>query len=93
MMNSNKNTPAALAGKAMSAASQNASALGVKREAALSSFRATVNQLKEVNTQLDEDIAMAEKMISFYQTQKDEAVQLKADNDAVASKILEIIGE
>lgn len=92
-MTKNQNMTKNLTAKAMAGTTQRAATLASQRESALSTFRATVQQLNALNTCLDEDIATAEEMIAFYTEQKEAAAKAKADNVAVAQHILNIIGE
>lgn len=54
---------------------------------------ATVQELNDINSGLDECIANADKMIAFYSAEREAAIKAKDDNAAVAQRILEIIGE
>ena len=87
------NTTKALAEKAMAALSQDSVTFSARKNTALSTFRATVQELNDINIGLDECIANADKMIAFYSAEREAAVKAKDDNAAVAQRILEIIGE
>lgn len=92
-MTKNQNVTKNLTAKAMAGTTQRAATLAAKRDSALSTFRATVQQLNALNSSLDEDIATADEMIAFYTAQKQNAEKAKSDNAAVAQHILNIIGE
>lgn len=78
--------------KAMTATSTQAAAISGRAQTAVSTFRATVDQLRAVNADLDTEIATANQMIAFYTEQLNSANKQKADNEAICAKILDIIG-
>lgn len=69
------------------------SALSEKRENALSTFRATANELGTINDSLRERQNNLLELANFIQTQTDATGKMIADNEAVRSRILEIIGD
>lgn len=87
------NPTVALNTKAKNAATARAQALAQRQAVAVSSFRSTVDTLRDVNAGLDEDIAQFNELIAFYTEQKNAAEKAKADNTAIAENILKIIGE
>lgn len=89
----NSNATTTLNVKAKNAATARAQALAERQAVAVSSFRATVNTLREVNAALDEDIASFTELIEFYTAQRADAEKAKTENAAVAENILKIIGE
>lgn len=67
--------------------------LSAKRENALNTFRATANELYDVNTGLQEKVASFEALSQFIAEKRAATEQMIEDNAAVRSRILEIIGE
>lgn len=68
-------------------------ALTTKRENALNTFRATANELYDVNTSLQQKVASFEALSQFIAEKRAATEQMIEDNAAVRSRILEIIGE
>lgn len=68
-------------------------AIIARRNSALSTFRATAEELTSINDELDADAREAQELIEFLTARKNEALRGKADNEAVISRIYEIIGE
>ena len=86
-------TPAALEAKTQGAFETVDTARAVRKGNALSTFRATVAELRSINEDLDESIEVCNKAISFYMAKREAAVKEKSDNEAVAKHIVDIIGE
>ena len=68
-------------------------ALTTKRENALNTFRATANELYDVNTGLQQKVDSFEALSQFIAEKRAATEQMIEDNAAVRSRILEIIGE
>ncbi len=60
---------------------------------ALSVFRKTANELGNINKELKEKTDDLIALASFIEEQKESAKQMMSDNEAVRTKIFEIIGE
>lgn len=67
--------------------------LATRRDSALSIFRQTANSLGTINNELTEKITQLDAMTTFLASQRDSASQQIADNEAVRSRILEILGD
>ena len=85
--------PAELEAQTQKAFESVSSARAVRKDSALSTFRATVQELHAINEDLDQAIATSDEAIAFYTQKREAAVKEKADNEAVANRIIEIIGE
>lgn len=95
-----KTTPAApvvttsgLADQLSASLDRNAQKLEARKDRALSSFRRTVMDLRHVNQALQNDVTLADQMISTCTQRKAEAEQAIADNNKVCDSIIAIIGE
>lgn len=69
------------------------STLTARRDTALSAFRNAANELAAVNTGLQETADTAAEMEAFFGDERAAATQAIRDNEAVRTKILEIIGQ
>jgi hypothetical protein len=67
--------------------------LSERRDDALSIFRHTAKYLSNINNQLQDKLNDLDALEKFIHEQKFTANQLIADNDAVRSRIVDIIGE
>ena len=67
--------------------------LSSKKDSALSTFRRTATELNSINDALKTKLCNLDELSSFIQEQQNAANQMIHDNDAVRSRILEIIGE
>ena len=68
-------------------------ALSARKDNALSTFRRTANELAAINDGLRIKQGNLQELAAFIQEQENAASKMMADNDAVRSRILEIIGE
>lgn len=82
-----------LATQLQNSLNNNAEKLEARKEQALSSFRATVNNLRTINEALKADVALADEMIETCTKRRAEAQQAIKDNEAVCGHILAIIGD
>lgn len=67
--------------------------LNARKDTAISVFRNTANELKFVNEGLAATAKVADEMVTFFATHKENTEKAIAENAAVAARILEIIGE
>jgi hypothetical protein len=67
--------------------------LSSRKDSALSTFRRTATELSSINDALKTKLCNLDELSSFIQEQQNAANQMIHDNDAVRSRILEIIGE
>lgn len=86
-------TPQAVAEKAMTAIHDSNSSLALRKNAALSVFRSTAVELHAINDELQENVRMANEVLTYFAAEKENISKEINDNDAVARRILEIIGE
>lgn len=82
-----------LATQLQNSLNNNAEKLEARKEQALSSFRATVKNLRTINEALKADVALADEMIETCTKRRSDAQQAIKDNEAVCSHILDIIGD
>ena len=68
-------------------------ALARQKDNALSVFRSTANQLEQINAELSESLENLSVLAAFISEKKTDTEAMIADNTAVRSKIIEIIGE
>ena len=68
-------------------------ALSARKDNALSTFRRTANELAAINDGLRIKQGNLQELAAFIQEQENATSKMMADNDAVRSRILEIIGE
>lgn len=64
-----------------------------RKDNAISVFRRTAEELQFVNQGLSETAKVAEEVITFFATHKENTEKAIADNAAIAQRILDIIGE
>lgn len=86
-------TSSSLAIQLQTTLNNNAEKLEARKEQALSSFRATVKNLRTINEGLRADVALANEMIATCTERKQKAELAIKDNEAVCEHILAIIGE
>ena len=67
--------------------------LSARRDNALSSFRATLEEMKAVNEETQKIVSEFDALQIFISNQKDFAMKLISDNEHVSAKITEIIGD
>ena len=67
--------------------------LSSQTDSALSVFRNTASNLEKVNKGLNNSVADLNKLINFANEHKANAEKIISDNEAVRTKILEIIGK
>lgn len=67
--------------------------LAQQKNDALSVFRNTANQLEQINDELGESLENLSTLAAFIAEKKTDTELMMADNNAVRSKIIEIIGE
>ena len=67
--------------------------LSARRDNALSSFRATLEEMKTVNEETQKVVSELDALQVFILNQKDFAMKLISDNEHVSAKITEIIGD
>ena len=67
--------------------------LEAQRDSALNVFRVTANKLNSINEKLVANVNGYEAMITTLEAKKAAAQKAIADNTAVRSKIIDIIGE
>lgn len=67
--------------------------LETQRVSALNVFRTTANKLNSINDKLTESVSNYDAMITVLEIKKQQAQKAIADNNAVRSKIIDIIGE
>ena len=67
--------------------------LANRRESALSSFRRTANELQSINEGLKVKQGHLRELAAFIEAQEGATEKMMSDNEAVRSRILEIIGE
>lgn len=67
--------------------------LSARRDNALSSFRATLEEMKAVNEETQKVVSELDALQVFISNQKDFAMKLISDNEHVSAKITEIIGD
>lgn len=66
--------------------------LSTRRNKALSVFRKTAEKLGIVNADLNEKVAQMDTLTELIAAEKSSATQMIHDNEAVRTKMLEIIG-
>ena len=64
-----------------------------EKNAALSIFRQTATNLQNINQRLGTTVDNIENLIDYAQRSKNDVTKMMSDNEAVRSKIIEIIGE
>ena len=67
--------------------------LSARRTHALSVFRKTAEDLGTINADLTEKVNQMDALANFIAEEKSSATQMISDNEAVRTRILEIIGE
>lgn len=67
--------------------------LSARKTKALSAFRQTANELAAVNAELEKSLSALDSLRTFVAEQTDAANKMIADNSAIRTKILDIIGE
>ena len=67
--------------------------LSARRDNALSSFRATLEEMKAINAETQKVVTELDALQAFMSSQKDSAMKLISDNEHVSAKITEIIGD
>ena len=77
---------------ALTALNKDVTLLDTRRQSALSVFRQTADSLFAINTQLNEKIATMDEIIKSIEVERENASKMVLDNDAVRSKIIDIIG-
>ena len=64
-----------------------------EKDATLSIFRQTATNLENINHRLGTTVDNIENLIDYAQRSKNDVTKMMSDNEAVRSKIIEIIGE
>lgn len=64
-----------------------------EKDATLSIFRQTATKLENINHRLGTTVDNIENLIDYAQRSKNDITKMMSDNEAVRSKIIEIIGE
>ena len=82
-----------LVAKATTKLSGDMTNLSTRRDNALSSFRATLEEMKAINTETQKVVTELDALQAFISSQKDSAMKLISDNEHVSAKITEIIGD
>ena len=82
-----------LVAKATTKLSGDMTNLSARRDNALSSFRATLEEMKAINAETQKVVTELDALQAFISSQKDSAMKLISDNEHVSAKITEIIGD
>lgn len=82
-----------LVAKATTRLSGDMTNLSASRDNALSSFRATLEEMKAINEETQKVVTELDALQAFISTKKDSALKLISDNEHVSAKITEIIGD
>lgn len=82
-----------LVAKATTKLSGDMTNLSTRRDSALSSFRATLEEMKAINAETQKVVTELDALQTFILNQKDSAMKLISDNEHVSAKITEIIGD